>query len=87
MADNDVPAATRDEAHAIDEVISRLAERFPALAHTHVEEIVREEWRRLDGGRLRDFVPVLVEHEARERLRLEAAPVPLDAEAETLGRS
>ena len=84
MTDKDVPAADRDEAHAIDEVIDRLAERFPTLERTHVEEIVTDEWHRLDEGRVRDFVPVLVEHEARERLRREAAPAPLDIEAEEL---
>ncbi len=69
MTDKDVPAGERNEAHAIEEVIDRLAERFPTLERTHVAEIVHDEWHRLDGGRVRDFVPVLVEHEARERLR------------------
>ena len=79
MTDKDVPAAERDEAHAIEEVIDRLAERFPTLERTHVAEIVTDEWHRLDGGRVRDFIPVLVEHEARERLRGEAVPAPLDS--------
>ena len=84
MDDNDVPAAgDRDEAHAIQEVIERLAERFPTLERTHVSDIVNDEWHNLDAGRVRDFVPVLVEHEARERLRREAAPAPLDVAAES----
>ncbi len=82
MTDNAVPAADRDEAHAIEEVVVRLAERFPTLERTHVANIVHDEWHRLDGGRVRDFVPVLVEHEARERLRREAAPAPFDVGAE-----
>ena len=83
MTDKDVPAAERDEAHAIDDVVDRLAGRFTSLDRAHIEEIVHDEWHRLDEGRLRDFVPVLVEHEARERLRREAAPAPLDTEAES----
>jgi len=79
MSDKAVPAAERDEAHAIGEVVDRLGDRFPSLARAHVEQIVHEEWHRLDQGRVRDFVPVLVEHEARERLRREATPVPLDS--------
>ena len=84
MTAEDVPSDDRDEAHAIDQVTDRLAGRFPTLGRTHVEEIVHDEWHRLDEGRLRDFVPVLVEHDARERLRAEAAPVPFDVEAEAL---
>ena len=72
MSDTDVRADDRDEAHAIDEVTERLADRFPTLERSHVEEIVQDEWHRLDDGRVRDFVPVLVEHEARERLRKES---------------
>jgi hypothetical protein len=64
-------------------VIGRLAERFPTLERAHVAEIVNEEWRNLDAGRVRDFVPILVEHEARVRLRSEAAPTPFDVEAES----
>jgi hypothetical protein len=71
MSDTDAPAEPRDESHAIDEVVERLADRFPTLERSHVEEIVQDEWHRLDEGRVRDFVPVLVEHDARKRLRRE----------------
>ena len=83
MSDADVHPGDRDEAHAIDEVAERLADRFPTLERSHVEEIVQDEWRRLDEGRVRDFVPVLVEHDARGRLRKEsreAEPAPDDVE-------
>ena len=84
MDDNDVRGAgDRDEEHAIEEVIDRLAERFPTLERTHVADIVHDEWHSLEAGRVRDFVPVLVEHEARERLRKEATPAPLNVAAET----
>ncbi|GAA1966741.1 three-helix bundle dimerization domain-containing protein [Microbacterium deminutum] len=82
MTDQTPGAGGRDEQHEIDEVIERLAGRFPTIEHAHVEEIVREEAHKLDGGRVRDFVPVLVEHASHERLRLEAEPAPLDVAAE-----
>ena len=72
MSDANVHADDRDEAHAIDDITERLAARFPTLERSHVEEIVQDEWHRLDEGRVRDFVPVLVEHEARGRLRRES---------------
>jgi hypothetical protein len=72
MSDADGHADDRNEAQAIDEVAERLADRFPTLERSHVEEIVQDEWRRLDDGRVRDFVPVLVEHDARGRLRKES---------------
>ena len=63
-----------DEGRAIEGVVSRLAARFPTLARDHIAEVVREEQHRIDGGSVQDFVPVLAEHAARERLRAEADP-------------
>ncbi|MGM7774462.1 three-helix bundle dimerization domain-containing protein [Arthrobacter sp. KNU-44] len=57
-----------DELKAIDSVVDRLAERFPHVPRLSVEETVREEHQALAGGRIRDYVPVLVEHAARARL-------------------
>jgi hypothetical protein len=62
------------EGRAIEGVVSRLAARFPTLARDHIAEVVREEQHRIDGGSVQDFVPVLAEHAARERLRAEADP-------------
>ena len=69
-----------DEGRAIEGVVSRLAARFPTLARDHIAAVVREEQHRLDGGSVHDFVPVLAEHAARERLRAEADPAGLPAE-------
>ena len=57
-----------DEVKALGVVVDRLAERFPNLSRSSIEEAVREEHQALDGGRVRDFVPVLVEHAAKARL-------------------
>lgn len=75
--------AERDEHQAIEHVIARLAERFPTLSDEHVRQVVDEELHRLDANPVRDFIPVLVEHAATERLREEAAPVstPVDDRA------
>ncbi|MET0829992.1 MAG: hypothetical protein ABWY26_10755 [Microbacterium sp.] len=59
-----------DDVTAID----RLAERFPTLAREHIAQVVHEERDRLSDARIRDFIPVLVEHSATERLRREARP-------------
>lgn len=64
-----------DETQAIDQVINRLAERFPSLERDHIAEVVTEELRQLDGGRVRDFVPVLVEKGAKKRLKKEASTI------------
>ncbi|MET0713641.1 MAG: hypothetical protein ABW091_15470 [Microbacterium sp.] len=61
-----------DETQAIDQVISRLAERFPSLERDHIAGVVNEELHELDGGRVRDFVPVLVEKASKKRLKKEA---------------
>ena len=61
-----------DETQAIDQVINRLAERFPSLERAQIAEVVEEELRQLDGGRVRDFVPVLVEKAAKKRLKKQA---------------
>jgi hypothetical protein len=59
-----------DEIRAVDEVIDRLAAHFPDVPRVDVASVVYDEHRRLDGNPIRDYVPVLVEHEARDRLRL-----------------
>lgn len=63
-----------EEARAVDQVVDRLVQRFPAVPRDRVAAIVGEEHRVLYGNPIRDFVPVLVEHEARERLRAEGTP-------------
>ncbi|MBO0980790.1 three-helix bundle dimerization domain-containing protein [Microbacterium sp. SD291] len=60
-------------------LLDRIAARFPTVASARIEEILHEEQARLDGGRIRDYIPVLVERATTERLRGEAVPVPLTA--------
>ena len=56
------------EARAIGEVQERLEARFPELDPTVVEAAVRLALSEITGP-VRDFVPLLVERAARERLQ------------------
>ena len=60
-----------DELKALADVQARLQERFPDLDSEVVEAAVRLSHSQLTG-RVRDFVPVLVEHAARDRLAFAA---------------
>jgi hypothetical protein len=60
-----------DEQKALADVQARLQERFPDLDSEVVEAAVRLSHSQLTG-RVRDFVPVLVEHAARDRLAFAA---------------
>ena len=57
-----------EELRALADVVDRLAARFPGVSREHIEDVVQQEHRLLDTGRVRVFVPVLVEHAARDRL-------------------
>ncbi len=58
-----------DEDKAVAEVVDRLAERFPSIPRSRIDEIVQSERESLDGKPIRDYIPVLVEHGAKARLR------------------
>jgi len=53
-------------------MVDRLSKHFPKAPRDHITETVREGYRALSGRPIRDFVPNLVEHGARTRLRREA---------------
>ena len=61
----DTPSEDTNIAHVVD----RLAARFPAARPEEVQQVVSEVHRGFTGNRIRDFVPVLVEHDARDALR------------------
>ena len=65
-----------DETVAIARVIERLSDRFPTVPPPRIEEVVWAEHRQLDGRPVRNFVPILVEREAKTRLRELAASAP-----------
>lgn len=69
-----------DEKVQLAHVVERLEERFPSLSTQEIEVIVAEQVALLDGNPIRDYVPRLVEHAARSRLRelagLDRPPAP-----------
>ena len=58
-----------DEAQAVALVSVRLRERFPGVSGETIDEVVSGCHREYDGRPIRDFVPILVERQARDRLR------------------
>lgn len=65
-----------DETRALVGVINNLAERFPDMPRSDIETIVAEEHGNLNNGPIRDYVPLLVEHAAKKRLKKRAAEIP-----------
>lgn len=57
----------------IEQVVDRLAGRFPDADRGRIAGIVSEEYDALDSGRIRTFIPTLVEKGAKARLRDEFA--------------
>ncbi|MCU1599242.1 MAG: hypothetical protein JWQ47_2981 [Glaciihabitans sp.] len=65
---NEDPTA---ENEAIEKVVERLSERFPEVERGRIDEVVHDEHHEFDGRPIREYVPVLVEHGAKQRLREE----------------
>lgn len=58
----------QNENDAIQHVVGRLARQFPELPATEVERAVYGKYKSFADSPIRDFVPVLVERGARNRL-------------------
>ncbi len=63
----------QEEDRAVAKVIDRLAEKFPEAPRVRIEETVHEQQAALADNPVRDYVPVLIEHAAKDRLRSPAA--------------
>lgn len=63
-----VTTAKDHERQAMDEVYDRLQNRFAALSPREVGAVVHEVADGFSDAKIRDYLPVLVEHIARERL-------------------
>jgi len=57
-----------NEARALTDMIDRLSTRFPLHSRASVAEIVGQAHQGYDESALRDFIPLLVEREARRKL-------------------
>lgn len=60
-------------------VVDRLALRYPKAPRRHITDVVDDEYDALDGGRIRTYIPTLVEHSARDRLDREFARRPAES--------
>lgn len=58
-----------EEARAVDEVARRLAIRFPQISSDTVSRTVKDAHAEFANSRIRDFVPLFVERNARDHLR------------------
>ncbi|GLI26786.1 hypothetical protein ARHIZOSPH14_10280 [Agromyces rhizosphaerae] len=71
----------RDEHAEVEQVVDRLSERFTELPRGVVSDVVHHVHDGMEGNPIREYVPVLVEHGAKEQLRQirrgSTAPVPV----------
>jgi hypothetical protein len=63
------------EIRALAAVVDRLARRFPDHPRSFIEDVVAYEHGLFEDGRVRDYIPILVERAAKLRL---ASPVVLN---------
>lgn len=68
IATNTSNVDTEDSRRAVEGVIERLAGRFPDQPVDRIAAVVEQELHGLEGTPIREFVPILVERQARERL-------------------
>jgi hypothetical protein len=61
----------QSEQAAIDGVAERLKEKHPDLDAAHIDRLVKAEYDRMLSARLRDYIPVLVEHQVKQTIRHE----------------
>jgi hypothetical protein len=61
-----------DEAKQLDAVVISLVERFPAVGEERIRHEVQDIAEGLADAKVRNFIPLLVDHAARDRLRLVA---------------
>ena len=59
----------RKEAEALGQVVSRLRRVFPELSEEEIQRAVHGTYLDFENAKIRDFVPVLVEHAVRNDLR------------------
>lgn len=58
-----------DEEKAIGEIVERLQERFPDKSDAEIRDAVDKAKVTFQAAKVRDFVPVLVEKEAKAHLK------------------
>jgi hypothetical protein len=62
-----------DESDEIRDVADRLVAHHTEVSESTIRNLVAAEYRRLSNARLRDYIPVLVEHAVKQTLRTDKA--------------
>ncbi|MGO4298934.1 three-helix bundle dimerization domain-containing protein [Leifsonia sp. RAF41] len=62
---------TDEEDIAVEHAAERLAERYPEVPRQRIDELVEKHYEQFDGAPVRDFVPVLIEHDVKQVLNAE----------------
>lgn len=68
------------ELRALDEVIARLITQYPHVPAPTVRAIVHSAWDEFSGTPIRDFVPVLAERTAKQKLASSTSAGSVDAQ-------
>lgn len=63
----------RTERESLDRIVTSLMERFPRTSRVVIERIVDRRYLEFYGAPIRDYIPILVEREAREDLHADPA--------------
>ncbi|MFP3464160.1 three-helix bundle dimerization domain-containing protein [Leifsonia sp. SIMBA_070] len=69
--ENAADQTATEEDIAVEHAADRLVERFPEVPREHIEELVEEHHEEFEGAPVRDFVPVLIEHDVKQELNAE----------------
>lgn len=64
-----MPHRTPEETGSIEEIVERLRARFPDVPEETVRSVVEDSSDELHDAHVRDFVAVLVEKQAKKRLK------------------
>lgn len=68
------PGEKADEEVAIGHAVDRLAQRFPRVPRDRIVDLVHERHLDYTGAPVRDFIPVLIEHDVKRELAAEVEP-------------
>ncbi|MBP1136449.1 hypothetical protein JOE31_002681 [Arthrobacter sp. PvP023] len=68
----------KEKHETIAKVTDRLSARYPETSRYYIAGLVAEEYDRLEASRIRTYIPTLVEHGAKNRLRHLATSPPTE---------
>jgi len=60
--------SSEDELRSVEQVVERLSAKFARIPSQRVSEVVSATYHEFDGAPIRDFVPIMVERSATDRL-------------------